>query len=112
MIEVCEQRLSMLNKGFYSSWCLFHHNNNIKGQFCIQYKDDHYEIWNLQIYGKYRGHKHGQRMLCECLQMFNDMPLELSCLKDNYRALHIYQKFNFTIIKDCGDYYWLRREVK
>lgn len=83
------------------------------GSFHIINKPDCNQIWCFGIHAEQdRGKGFGQQMLLELLDKFNDMPLELGCLKNNYRALHIYNKFGFTIVKDCGGYYWLRKEVK
>lgn len=112
MIVIRNERLHVLGVGSRSSFCTFLNNGITKGSFRIKYLDNCYEIWCFGIDSKYRGHKHGQRMLCECLQMFDDMPIELGCLKNNHRALHIYQKFGFVIVRDCGEYYWMRKEVK
>ena len=83
------------------------------GSFHIINKPECKQIWCFGIHvERDRGKGFGQQMLMELLDKFKDAPLELGCLKNNYRALHIYHKFGFIIVKDCGDYYWMRREVK
>jgi ribosomal protein S18 acetylase RimI-like enzyme len=89
----------------------FVHNNTSLGSFDIGDKDEHKEIWCFGIYDvKNRNKGLGQLMLKECLDMLTGNTVELGCLKNNGRALHIYKKFGFVIVKDCGNYYWLRRE--
>ena len=91
----------------------FYHNDKEYGSFRIINRCGHKEIWAFGIYNeKDRGKGLGQKMLKECLNLLSGHIVELGCLKNNDRALHIYKKFGFTIIKDCGSYYWMRREVE
>jgi ribosomal protein S18 acetylase RimI-like enzyme len=89
----------------------FYHNDCKVGQFKIVNRDNHREIWCLEIFGEFRGMGLGQQMLKELVEMFSDMALELGCGKNNKKALHIYQKFGFKIIKDSCYYYWMRKEI-
>ena len=89
----------------------FYHNDCKVGQFKIVNRDDCREIWCFEIYGEFRGMGLGQQMLKELIEMFSDMPLELGCGKKNEKALHIYQKYGFKIIKDSDYYYWMRKEI-
>lgn len=86
--------------------------NNIKyGSFDIVTKDNHKEIWCFGISCLFQNQGFGQQMLKECLEMLSGHVIELGCIKGNDRALHIYKKFGFKIVEDCGGYYWLRKEV-
>ena len=68
------------------------------------------QIWDLSIKEEYRGQGFGQQMLKELLTKFaKNRKIALGCKKNNTIALHIYQKFGFTIVKDCNTYYWLER---
>jgi ribosomal protein S18 acetylase RimI-like enzyme len=105
--------LKILNQGKTSTKYSFIQNDEQIGTFHIVSSDDHKEIWCFGIHSdKKRNQGLGQQMLRECLDMLAENIVELGCLKDNYRALHIYHKFGFVIVKDCGEYYWMRREVK
>lgn len=91
----------------------FIHNNSSFGSFdIISRNDGTKEIWSFGILQSHRNKGLGQQMLKECLDMLAGNTVELGCLKNNSRALHIYKKFGFVIVKDCGGHYWLRREVK
>lgn len=91
----------------------FYNNEKEYGSFHIVNKPSCKEVWCFGIYDPQdRGVGLGQQMLKECLEMLSGNIVELGCLKDNYRALHIYHKFGFVIVKDCGEYYWMRREVE
>ena len=79
--------------------------------FDIITKDDHKEIWCFGIKTSHHNKGFGQQMLKECLEMLSGNIVELGCVKGNDVALYIYKKFDFKIVKDCGGYYWLRREV-
>lgn len=82
------------------------------GGFEIITKDDHKEIWCFGIHKKQdHGKGLGQQMLRECLGILSGNTVELGCVKSNAKALYIYRKFGFKVVKDCGGYYWLKKEV-
>lgn len=90
----------------------FYNNDKEYGSFHIINRDNHKEIWCFGIHSPQdRGIGLGQQMLKECLDLLSGHVIELGCLKHNDRALHIYHKFGFIIVKDCGEYYWMRKEV-
>ena len=90
----------------------FLHNNLPIGSFeVISRNDGEKEIWCFGIQETYRNQGFGQQMLKECLDMLSGS-VGLGCLKNNHQALHIYHKFGFVIARDCGDYYWMRKEDK
>ena len=92
---------------------MFLQNNIEFGSFEIITKNNHKEIWCFGIHAiQDRGKGFGQQMLKECLEMLSGNIVELGCVKGNDVALYIYKKFGFTIVKDCGGYYWMRREVR
>lgn len=67
-------------------------------------------IWNLSIKEEYRGQGYGQQMLKELLMKFaKNQKIALGCEKNNNIALHIYEKFGFTIVAEHNTYYWLER---
>ena len=90
---------------------MFSQDNIEFGSFEIISKDDHKEIWCFGIQTPYLNKGFGQQMLRECLEMLSGNIVELGCVKGNNVALYIYKKFGFKIVKDCGSYYWLRKEV-
>ena len=90
---------------------MFLQDNIEFGSFEIISKDDHKEIWCFGIQTPYLNKGFGQQMLRECLEMLSGNIVELGCVKGNNVALYIYKKFGFKIVKDCGSYYWLRKEV-
>ena len=112
MIRVYDENKRDWHTSSKEVFCDFVQQHISKGSFRIIYQADHLEIWCFGIEPRYRGHKYGQQMLSELIERFCDLPLELKCYKNNLRALHIYHKFGFQIVKDCNDYYWMRREVK
>jgi ribosomal protein S18 acetylase RimI-like enzyme len=89
-------------------------NDNLSiGSFDVIMRNDGVkEIWCFGIKETYRNQGFGQQMLKECLDMLSNSIVELGCLKNNHRALHIYQKFGFKIVADRGDHYWMRKEVE
>ena len=91
---------------------MFLQDNIEFGSFEIISKDDHKEIWCFGIKASHQNQGLGQQMLRECLEMLSGNIVELGCVKGNDVALYIYKKFGFKIVKDCGDYYWLRKEVR
>lgn len=90
---------------------IFLQDNIEFGSFEIVTKDDHKEIWCFGIKISHQNRGFGQQMLRECLGMLSGNIVELGCVKGNDVALYIYKKFGFKIVKDCGGYYWLRKEV-
>jgi ribosomal protein S18 acetylase RimI-like enzyme len=91
----------------------FLHNNLSIGSFDVIFRNDgEKEIWCFGIQETYRNQGFGQQMLKECLDMLPNSIVELGCLKNNHRALHIYHKFGFAIVCDCGSYYWMRKEIE
>lgn len=91
---------------------MFLQDGVVSGSFEIITKNDHKEIWCFGIHAiQDRGKGFGQQMLKECLEMLSGNIVELGCVKGNDVALYIYKKFGFTIVKDCGGYYWLRKDV-
>lgn len=91
----------------------FIHNNLSIGSFEVIFRNDgEKEIWCFGIQKTYRNQGLGQQMLKECLGILPNSIVWIGCRKNNYRALHIYHKFGFAIVRDCGDYYWMRKEVE
>lgn len=61
-----------------------------------------YDIWHMMIDKSYQGCGYAQEALQKCLDYIDTKPfgpsdrVVLTCNKDNFAALHIYQKFGFS----------------
>ena len=91
--------------GQYGEQTIYYaHNGNIVGEFTIEHTYSFERqsyiryIKNLCIYTEYRGQGYGNLMIAEMASMVKNTPypLALDVWDDNYRAIHLYEKYGFV----------------
>ena len=67
------------------------------------------EIWSFGIHEEEnRGKGYGQQMLIEAIAHADGRPIRLYVYKDNFVAIHVYEKFGFKIVgKFMGERAWV-----
>ena len=99
--------------GWYGEETIYYaHDNVIVGQFCIERRDNTRYISNLRICEEYRGKGYGNGMIAEMAAMVKNTPypIALDVWDDNYRAIHLYEKYGFVktdISHYIGAYYMI-----
>ena len=86
--------------GAYEQIIYFAHKGKIRGKFVIQNSNNTERyIYDLQIYEEYRNQGYGNLMIAEMINKYGNynIPLTLAVLAENLPALHLYQKYGFTI---------------
>ena len=81
----------------------YFNDNRLDGIICV---NDVYDCYELSFFFVNPACQHrgmGQYLFRSILSRFNDKNLKLCVYKDNSRAIHIYRKYGFKIIKTAYD---------
>ena len=86
--------------GTHEQIIYFAYKGKIRGKFVIQnlYNKKRY-IYDFEIYDEYRNQGYGYLMIAEMINKYGNynIPLTLAVLAENLPALHLYEKYGFTI---------------